>query len=168
MECPSCGEDNIQGEDLCASCGMDLAGLDVRSRELSREDPLLARKIDELPLKKALTVAPTTSVGEAARLMREHHEGCVFVVTEGEGLVGVFTERDLASRVLVRDRSLDETTVAEVMTRDPYTLRGEDRVVFALHRMGVDGYRHLPILDAEGKIIGILTMRTVLAALASA
>lgn len=167
MICPNCASDNIQGEDLCVNCGLDLAGLDVQAWGVSPQDPLLARRLRDLKIKRALVLLPGATVAESLELMIAEHEGCVFVVDDKGGVVGVVTERDIALRVVARGRDPEKTPLAEVMTPSPFTLRPNDKLAFALHRMGVDGYRHLPVVEGE-RLIGFLSMRTVLQVLAEA
>ena len=93
--------------------------------------------------------------------MREHHCGCVFITGDEGNLLGVFTERDVAVRVAAPGRDPARTTVGEVMTHNPVTLRPDDPLAWALHRMGVDGYRHLPLVD-DGQLTGFLSVRAVL------
>ena len=161
MRCPACDHENIPGEDLCSECGMDLAGLDVQAWGVDPKDPLLATPLAELPLKKPLVLGPDSTVAEAVGLMCERHEGCVFVETDADGLVGVFTERDVAVRVAPRGRDPEQTRLREVMTAGPVVLQRDDPVSWALHRMGVDGFRHIPVLDGE-RLHGFLSSRTVL------
>jgi CBS domain-containing protein len=159
--CPACQKDNIPGTDLCEECGLDLAGLDVHELDLDAGDPLMTRPLGELPLKNPLVLSPTATVTEAIALMRERHEGCVFIEDEDGNLVGILTERDVTARVMNRDRAPRTTRLEEIMTPDPVTLQKEDPLAWALHRMGVDGYRHLPVLDGE-RLAGFLSVRTVL------
>ena len=140
---------------------MDLAGLDVQAWGVDPKDPLLATPLSELPLKKPLVLGPGSSVAEAVGLMRERHEGCVLVEQEGAGLIGVFTERDVVVRVASRGRDPEQTRLEEVMTADPVVLQRDDPVSWALHRMGIDGVRHIPVLDGD-RLHGFLSMRTVL------
>jgi CBS domain-containing protein len=165
MQCPACGHENIPGQDLCQSCCLDLAGLDVQAWGVSAEDPFLSRPLRDLPLKEPLVLGTEATVDDAVELMRERDEGCVFVEGEEHELIGVFTERDLAARVVARGQVPRETQLVDVMTPSPFTLRREDTMAFALHRMGVDGYRHVPVLDG-GRLVGFLSMRTVLSVLA--
>lgn len=165
MQCPACGHDNIPGQDLCQSCSLDLAGLDVQMSGVSPEDPFLSRPLRDLPLKEPLVLGPGAKVRDAVDLMRERDEGCIFIESDEHELVGVFTERDLAARVIARGRLPAETDLVDVMTPRPFTLRHEDALAFALHRMGVDGYRHVPVLK-KGRLVGFLSMRTVLRVLA--
>lgn len=161
MRCPACDHDNIAGVDLCADCGMDLAGLDVKAWGVDPEDPLLAAPLGELPLKAPPMLAPTATVSEAITLMRDRNEGCVFVCNEANELVGVFTERDVTVRIAARGRDPGQTRVEEVMTHQPLTLRVADPLAWALHRMGVDGHRHIPVLEGS-RLEGFLSSRTVL------
>lgn len=166
MRCPSCDHDNIPGDDLCADCGLDLAGLDVQAWGVTPQDPLLTMPLAELPLKEPLILGPEASVTEAIRLMKERHEGCVFILEE-ERLLGVFSERDVCTRVATPGRDPEKTRLDEVMTPSPLALEKTDALAWALHRMGVDGYRHIPVLE-EKRLVGFLSMRTVLKVLAEA
>jgi len=140
---------------------MDLAGLDVQVWGVDPKDPLLVTPLAELPLKKPLVLGPASSVSEAVKLMRERHEGCVFVEKEGAGLIGVFTERDVVVRVASRGRDPEQTSLQEVMTAGPVVLQRDDPISWALHRMGIDGFRHIPVLDGN-RLHGFLSSRTVL------
>ncbi len=161
MICPSCQTDNLAGSDLCENCGMDLAGLDIRAWGVDPDDPSLAVPLSELPLKKPCMLDPDARISEAIEVMRRQHEGCVFVVDDKGGLLGVFSERDLTCRVAARFRSPDQTPLKDVMTPNPVALLTEDPLAWALHRMGVDGFRHLPVMD-NGVIVGMLSARSVM------
>ena len=164
MRCPSCDHDNIPGADLCEDCGLDLAGLDVDAWGVNPEDPLLAAPLEQLPVKPAPVLRPQATVSDAIALMRERHSGCVFVEDENKALVGVLTERDVTVRIAGPGRDPAHTRIEEVMTRDPVALQPTDPLAWGLHRMGVDGYRHLPLVR-NGELIGYLSIRTVLKAL---
>ena len=167
MRCPACDHDNIPGEDLCGNCGLDLAGLDVGAWGVSPEDPLLGVPIGDLPLKQPLVLAPEASVTEAIELMQERHEGCVFVEDEKAQLVGIVGEREITVRVAAPGRDPAETRLEDVMTRHPVVLDKKDALAWALHRMGVDGHRHLVVAD-EDQPVGFLSIRTVLRVLLDA
>ncbi len=161
MRCPACDHDNIPGEDLCENCGLDLAGLDVKAWGVDPEDPLLAAPLASLPLKEPLVLPPSATVTKAIDLMKHRHEGCVFI-EDGQGRVlGVLTERDVTVRVAAPGRDPGQACLEEVMTQRPVALQKDDPLAWALHRMGVDGHRHLPVLDDE-RLIGFLSIRTVL------
>lgn len=161
MICPVCDRDNIQGADVCENCGMDLAGLDVSEWGVDPDDPVLSVKLRELPLKPPLILAGSASVREAVALMQERGEGVLFVLSADGELCGILTERDVTGRVAARGRDLDDTRLEQVMTRDPVTLRADDPLAWALHRMGVEGQRHLPVLEGR-RLLGFLSIRSVL------
>ncbi len=167
MRCPACDHENIPGDDLCGDCGLDLAGLDVAAWGVSPDDPLLMVPLSSLPLKEPLVLPPDAKVIEAIDLMRDRHEGCVFVEDREGRLAGVVGERDVTVRVAAPGRDPEQTRLDEVMTRDPVVLQKNDALAWALHRMGVDGHRHLPVLD-QGRLTGLLSIRTVLHALLEA
>lgn len=106
-----------------------------------------------------LTLAPQTTVGDAARLMAEHGIGAVPVI-ENDRLVGIFSERDLLQRVAAAGLDFDRTRLAEVMTAQPATVDASTAVVKALEVMQDGGFRHLPVMQ-EGQPIGIVSMRDI-------
>ena len=105
------------------------------------------------------TIAEAT-VYETAQRMTEAGIGAIPVV-EGERLVGVFSERDLMTRVLVPGRDPRTVRVAEVMTRDVVTAGLGDTRETALAKMRRAGCRHLPVIN-EGRMVGMLSMRDLL------
>jgi len=167
MRCPACDHENLPGADLCANCMLDLAGLDVAHWDVDPRDPLLLTPLGRLPLKRALELRAEDTVAAAIRRMGEAHEGCVFVLDDSARVIGVVTERDVVSRVAARGRDPQRTRLDEVMTWDPVTLQSSDPLAWALHRMGVDGYRHLAVVE-EGRLVGFLSVRAVLRTLAGA
>jgi CBS domain-containing protein len=167
VRCPACNTENLAGADQCANCGLDLAGLDVGAWGVDPRDPVLVKPLCELPLKDPLTLSGSASVSEAMRMMQDLHQGCVFVRDTDGALQGILTEHDVAARVAVAQRDPQTTRVEEVMTREPVALQRTDPLAWALHRMGVDGHRHLPVLDGK-RLVGFLSARTVLSVLCKA
>lgn len=140
---------------------MDLAGLDVHAWGVDPRDPLLATPLADLALKKPLVLSADASVAAAIDLMHERREGCVYIENESAELIGVFTERDVTVRVVSRGRDPQRTRLAEVMTTGPVVLQREDPLAWALHRMGIDGFRHIAVMDGD-RLDGFLSSRTVL------
>lgn len=119
------------------------------------------RPIRILPtLKQPVRVAPSTSIGQAVALMNERGVGCVLVVEEGR-LAGIFTERDVLTKVVSGRCDVDATPVGEVMTRDPECLTLDDGIAYALNLMSDGGFRHIPLVDADGRPTGVVAMRNV-------
>lgn len=106
------------------------------------------------------TIAMSSTVAEAARLMQQRKIGAIMVVAQGR-LTGIFTERDALFRVLAQGRDPQSTTLGEVMTRDPETITKVKPFGHALHMMYEGGFRHVPVVE-DGVPIGIVSTRDVL------
>ncbi len=95
------------------------------------------------------------------RKLQEQHIGCV-LVTGAEGkLEGIFTERDLLTKVALQPIDWSQERVADYMTPEPETLRVDDRIAWALKLMHVGGYRHVPITDLQGRPVGVVSIRDI-------
>jgi CBS domain-containing protein len=112
------------------------------------------QKIELLPV--------TTTVRDAARNMAERHIGAI-LVGEGRRLQGIFTERDVLTRVVARGLDPDTTTLEKVMTRNPDTVGPGDLALEVLERLRVSGYRHLPVVELD-QVVGIVSIRDLYAA----
>ncbi len=100
------------------------------------------------------------SIGEAARVMKEHRIGCVLVEDQGR-LAGIFTERDILTKLVGTGYDPARVQVDSVMTRNPETLSPEDPIAFALHLMSVGGFRHVPLVDADQRPLDILSIKDI-------
>ena len=98
-------------------------------------------------------------VSDAIEVMRRDGVGCL-LVTESGRLVGIFTERDLLTRVLAVGKILS-VPVQDVMTRDPVTVQPKDSIRTAVKRMQNGGYRHLPVVDDRDRPAGILSAKRI-------
>jgi CBS domain-containing protein len=104
-----------------------------------------------------LTIGPAASVLQAALLMNEHRIGSLVVVEDGR-VMGMFTERDVLQRVVAERRNPETTRVEEVMTTavvccSPETTVDEARGVMRNRRI-----RHLPVSDADGRLLGLISI----------
>lgn len=106
-------------------------------------------------------VAPDATVLEAVEVMAEHGVGAVAVVENGQ-LRGIFTERDVMMRVVLRHRSPQDTRVGEVMTSPAETITDETAEEDALVHMVERHVRHLPIVSRSGQVSGMLSIRNLL------
>ena len=120
------------------------------------EDPL-----SKLAPAEPICVAETTTAHDAIQAMLARRQAGVLVV-DGDGrLSGIFTERDVLTRVAGRDLDARRTALRDVMTRDPEALGPTDRVAYALHCMRVAGYRTIPLVDEDRRPIGVVTVTDV-------
>lgn len=160
--CPMCGAEFIEGTDDCEQCGNSLTDT-FRPRETTSEaEQLLLHRIRELEPAKPLCVLPSTTTGDVLRTISEQRIGCALVVDEKEKLLGIFSERDALMRLNVDYRKALDKPISEFMTSSPHTLRAKDRIVFAVQRMDLGGFRHVPIVDNDGKAVGIVSVRDIL------
>lgn len=112
--------------------------------------------------KHVVSLSPQASVWEAACVMTRANCGSVLIVDTPGGLLGIVTERDLMTRVLAKALNPEKTQVSEVMTRNPHCVAPETRVADAVLIMIERGFRHLPIVDAASKILGVFSVRDAL------
>ncbi|KAI5790667.1 hypothetical protein DFH27DRAFT_614131 [Peziza echinospora] len=153
---------------------------DVRKRQ-SKKDEAIRRKIEsDLSKKKhttsrarttrkitpgtvmalrpsaALQIKPNTTVAEAAQLMAAKREDCVLVTDDDDRIAGIFTAKDLAFRVVGAGLNPRDITIASIMTKNPLCARTDTSATDALDLMVRKGFRHLPVMDENQDISGIL------------
>jgi CBS domain-containing protein len=115
---------------------------------------------DVMERKKLLIASPDTSVSNAAKLMAKAKVSAVLVL-EKERLIGIFTERDAVSRVIAKDRDVQTTRLAEVMTASPKTIAPDKTFGYALLLMHENGFRHVPVI-ANDRVVGMVSARNAL------
>lgn len=109
---------------------------------------------------RLVTAPPTATAMEVAQLMARAHVGAIPIV-EGGRIVGIFSERDLMTRVIVAGGDPSATRVCDAMTRDVITAEPQDSRSECLEKMQREGFRHLPVLE-EGRLLAMLSMRDLL------
>ena len=102
------------------------------------------------------TISPGAKVFDAIKMMSEHSIGAL-LVTEGEVIVGIVTERDYARKMILKGRSSTDTSVRDIMTSSVMYVRPEDSNEQCMALMTENRLRHLPILDHD-KLIGIISI----------
>ncbi|KAK8864548.1 hypothetical protein IAR55_001798 [Kwoniella newhampshirensis] len=109
----------------------------------------------------ALTVPEAMSVADASQLCAAKRADCVLVVDEEEGLSGIFTAKDLAFRVTAEGLDPRATSVAQIMTKNPMVTRDTTSATEALQLMVSRGFRHLPVCNEDGDVVGLLDITKV-------
>ncbi|MGE0755981.1 MAG: CBS domain-containing protein [Pirellulaceae bacterium] len=166
ITCPYCSSENIEGVDHCDDCGTSLMDSHLTPPANDVERGLLRDRVAVLGPKAPITVPPHAPVGDALRLMVDHGIGCVVVADKGKA-VGIFSERDALRKLNVRAGELATRPVREFMTSAPQTLLATAKIAYAVQRMDMGGYRHLPVLDDRGDLMGIISARDILGYLTS-
>ena len=125
-----------------------IRSLEAEGAERKFDERMLHAPVGVLEPRAPLIVEPLTSVLEAVTLMQEHRVGCVLVVRTAK-LKGIFTERDVLTSVVGKAIDPAKTPVRKLMTPNPEYLRLTDSIAYALNKMSLGGYRHVPIVDAD-------------------
>jgi CBS domain-containing protein len=131
-----------------------------RHRDVGRA--ILETRIEELRFPRAVTLPVDATVAKAIEVMRKKKMGAIIVVEKGKKkrVTGIFTERDLLSRVLDK-RGYARLTLGKVMTPSPETLQPKHSLAYALNKMSVGRFRHVPLVDDTGKAAGMLSIRDI-------
>lgn len=108
-----------------------------------------------------IIVEAETPLVEVLKKMREAGRGAVLIVQNGR-LAGIFTERDVLLRVAGFPIEVVHAPVGAHMTTEPLTLPADSSVAFALNKMVVEGFRHIPLVDDEGRPTGMVSMRDLI------
>jgi CBS domain-containing protein len=108
---------------------------------------------------KPKTIEPSTTAQEAARIMKSEDVGALPII-EGDKLVGVVTDRDLVIRALAEGKSPD-TAVAEIASKDVVTVDPDQTLEEAARLMAEHQVRRLPVVEEDGRLVGVLAQADV-------
>ena len=159
--CPYCRSENLAGADVCDQCQQPLHELSLAPPESDVERYLLEDRIASLDPREPLVVAPSTPLAQVLHSLVEHSVGCVVVVEEGR-VTGIFSERDALMRAGAEAARLADRPVSELMTPNPEMLRADAKIAFAVRLMDEGHYRHVPVIDQQGRLVGIISVRDIL------
>lgn len=121
--------------------------------------------ISELCNRQVVVVPRSSTVQEAAQLMRQHHVGDLVVVEKRDGAnvpVGVVTDRDLVMEVMAPDLNQKAITVGDIVAPKVVSVKDNTGMFEAIQYMRAQGVRRLPVVDNKGGLVGILTLDDVL------
>jgi CBS domain-containing protein len=161
MICPNCGHDNLPGSEECSSCQQDLTQLDLPSASNRVERSLMEDPIGSLCRHKPVTILPEGSLHDAIQAMQGPGVGALLVVNAEGKLVGIFSERDLLTKAAEDQSAFRQLQVKQFMTPNPEAVQPNDSLAFALHKMDVGGYRHVPVVR-DGRPEGVVSVRDML------
>jgi CBS domain-containing protein len=119
----------------------------------------MAKTVRDLMTPKPTTIQPSTPIIEAARSMKSEDVGSLPIV-EGDRLVGVVTDRDLAIRVLAENKG-SETPVSEIASKDVVTIDPQQSLEEAARLMAQHQIRRLPVCEEDGRLVGIIAQADV-------
>ncbi len=114
----------------------------------------------DLMLRDVVTANGTLPARDAIELLFKRHVGSVVIINDAEQCIGIFTERD-AIRVVAQNMPLD-APVEKVMTKNPFTVDVDSIFQEAKSIIVSAKIRHLPVIDKEGKLVGLISVRHIL------
>lgn len=120
------------------------------------------RTVAQILLRKGMaviTVDPSTSVIDALRLMADKNIGSV-VVKESNTYLGIMTERDYSRKVVLKGKSSEKTTVADIMTKDFPTVTQQDKIDHCMKLLSANNVRYLPVIENE-ELVGVISINDV-------
>jgi CBS domain-containing protein len=124
------------------------------------DEHVLDHPIRTIGLRPSVTLPEGAMLSEAIRLMRERKIGSALVTREGR-LVGIVTERDLLMRAAMGEFDPAKTHLDQLMHVDPVVLTPEHPIAYAINLMSDGGFRHIPLVDAEKRPVGIISIRDI-------
>ena len=161
MICPTCGFDNLPGDETCSNCQQDLTVLDRPAPDNRVEQSLMEDRVGSLRQRQPLTIGASATVRQAIDTMLQHDVGALLVIdTEGK-LLGIFSERDLLKKVAGEHVLYADMPVSSFMTPKPATVTPSDVLALVLHKMDTGGYRHVPAVE-NGKPVSVVSVRDML------
>jgi CBS domain-containing protein len=122
------------------------------SEAVSLNDPL-----SSLSLSKPIVLNVGDSLASMIMEMQKKSIGCVLISHDGN-LTGIITERDILLKITGKGLNLEKENVENFMTKNPESLKMDDPVAFALNKMYVGGFRHVPITDDSGSAVGLVSV----------
>jgi CBS domain-containing protein len=161
MICPTCGWDNLPGNEECSNCLQDLTPLDRPAPNNRVERSLMEDVVSALDPREPVTLPADATVREAIRTMLTCNIGSVLIVDGSAKLVGIFSERDLLTKVAGLVDDYADRPVRDFMTANPESVKATDTLDFVLHQMDGGGYRHLPVVQ-DGRPTGVISVRDML------
>jgi 2-oxoglutarate ferredoxin oxidoreductase subunit beta len=122
---------------------------------------ILTDTLADLNPKKPLTASVDISLAEAVNLLKKYNVGLLALVDEQGKLAGVFTEWDVFTKIALKVEAMEQYQVKDFMTPNVSTLKATDTIANALHLMSIHRFRHIPLIDDEGKPEGVISFRSV-------
>lgn len=135
------------------------------------DSTLLREPLGVLPHRKPIVLGGHDSVTDAMRTMQAEHRGYVVITRDGSPqseILGIFTERDVLLRVVDRGRNPATLPLSEVMTQDPEVLPSSSSIAYLLNKMCVGGFRHVPVVDEQGRPVTVVSVKDVVELLVEA
>ena len=121
----------------------------------------LTDNISSIGIKKAILKDEDASLQSAIESMQSSHSSCILIINDNK-IIGIFTERDVITKVVAKNLDLENEKICNYMTNNPETLHSDDSIAFALNKMTSGGFRHIPIVNTKSKEIYVISMQDII------
>ena len=161
------GRQDTNGEPHDDTVVEEASGIRVPIGEVEPEQTEIDKSLEQdlvsvLSQRKHVIVQPDAKVGDVLGQLVGQGVGCAIVVDDEEKVVGIFSERDALLKLNTEYAQLKDHPISEFMTKDPETLQASAKIAFAVQRMDLGGYRHVPIVDADKRLQAVISVRDIL------
>lgn len=107
------------------------------------------------------SIQPNDTVFDALSVLVDKNVGALVVLTEDDQVLGIFSERDYARRVILKGRASKETLIRDIMTENPFTVTEDDSIQDCMVKMTDKHIRHLPVTDDQQRLVGMISIGDV-------
>ncbi|MCF6404198.1 CBS domain-containing protein [Chitinophaga filiformis] len=107
------------------------------------------------------SIQPNDTVFDALSVLVNKNVGALVVLSDNDKVVGIFSERDYARRVILKGRASKETLISEIMTENPFTVAEDDSIQDCMVKMTDKHIRHLPVTDDQHRLVGMISIGDV-------
>ena len=115
-------------------------------------------KVKDCMCQTVYCVKPETKINEVAKLMGEHHIGCMPVCDNNNCICGILTDRDIILRTIACNKDVNTTTASDIMSTNVCICKEDDDMTNAESKMANNQIRRLPVCDENNHVIGIITL----------
>ena len=148
------------------SKGIDDELNQMYGRESEAEDKIvkaikLTDDIFSIGIKKAILKNEDATIESVIKSMQTSPSSCIIIVKNNK-ITGIFTERDIVTKIVSRNVDLKNEKICDYMTNDPEILQSDDSIAFALNKMTDGGFRHVPIVHSISKDLYVISMQDII------
>ena len=122
----------------------------------------LCQSLSVVNPREPVCISAATPLGEVASALAKEQVGCLLVADESRRVAGIFSERDWILKISLKEATLINTPISQHMTRDPVCAEMDTTLAFALNLMSHGGFRHLPIVDADRRAVGVVSVKDII------
>ena len=121
----------------------------------------LTDTISSIGIKKAILKDKDASLQSVIESMQSSNSSCILIINDNK-VIGIFTERDVITKVVAKNIDLGNEKICNYMTHNPEILHSDDSIAFALNKMTDGGFRHIPIVHTKSKDIYVISMQDII------